>query len=98
MCYCSLWMLLLIVDVAEDVDQTMGHVKNLVTHLYTQMNLSEWQAAREKELSLTVEKLQHELEPYKAVSPSSFFLHVYVYLCLFYDHQSLYILYIDISF
>ena len=44
-----------------------AEVKDLITQLYTQMNLNEWQASREQELQASVEKIQHELAPYEKV-------------------------------
>lgn len=48
---------------AHSVEQ----VKDLISQLYTQMNLAEWHASREKELSQTIENLKHELTPYEKV-------------------------------
>jgi len=46
---------------AESVEQ----VKDLISQLYTQMNLTEWHASREKELTQSIETLKHELGPYE---------------------------------
>lgn len=52
----------------DSMDQAgVARVKDLVTQLYTTMNLSEWQASRENELLQTMEKIKHELEPYEKV-------------------------------
>lgn len=46
----------------------MEQVKDLISQLYTQMNLSEWHASREKVLQESIENIKHELEPYEKVS------------------------------
>lgn len=46
----------------------VDRVKDLVSQLYTTMNLTEWQANKESELIRSVEKIRHELEPYEKVS------------------------------
>ena len=45
----------------------MEQVKDLISQLYTQMNLSEWHASREKVLAESIENIKHELEPYEKV-------------------------------
>ena len=45
----------------------MEQVNDLISQLYTQMNLSEWHASREKVLAESIENIKHELEPYEKV-------------------------------
>lgn len=56
----------IVVDVNDEAG--VEKMKDLISQIYTQMNLHDWQANREKELTLAVEKLQNQLAPYHKVS------------------------------